>query len=177
MSEVQPIKDKRDIERMKQSLSGRDLLLFIVGINTSLRISDILELKREDFNGTHMRLTERKTGKSKTIRINDALANAVSDLADDSGYLFKSRKGVDKPISRVQAYRILNSAAERAGLTINFGTHTLRKTFAYHAYNNGKGCDLALLMRVLNHSSQRETLRYIGIDQESQDDVYLTVNL
>lgn len=177
MSEVHPIKNKRDIERMKESLNGRDLLLFIVGINTSLRISDILELKREDFDGTHMRLTERKTGKTKTIRINDNLAKAVVELADDSGYLFKSRKGVGAPISRVQAYRILNSAAERANLTLNFGTHTLRKTFAYHAYNGGKGCDLALLMRVLNHSSQRETLRYIGLDQEAQDDVYLAVNL
>lgn len=177
MSEVHPIKNKRDIERMKESLNGRDLLLFIVGINTSLRISDILELKREDFDGTHMRLTERKTGKTKTIRINDNLAKAVVELADDSGYLFKSRKGVGAPISRVQAYRILTSAAERANLTLNFGTHTLRKTFAYHAYNGGKGCDLALLMRVLNHSSQRETLRYIGLDQEAQDDVYLAVNL
>lgn len=177
MSEVQPIKDKRDIERMKQALSGRDLLLFIVGINTSLRISDILELKREDFTGTHIRVVELKTNKTKVIRINDALATAVNNLADDDGYLFKSRKGVDKPISRIQAYRVLNTAAKRVGLPINFGTHTLRKTFAYHAYNNGKGCDLALLMRVLNHSSQRETLRYIGIDQQRQDDVYLAVNL
>lgn len=175
--EVQPIKDKRDIERMKQALHGRDLLLFIVGINTSLRISDILELTREQFDGNHLTVKETKTGKQKTIRINDALRKAIEELAPKSGYLFTGRKG-DKPISRTHAWRILNEAAERAGLyDINFGTHTLRKTFAYHAYNNGKGCDLALLMRVLNHSSQRETLRYIGLDREEQDDVYLNVNL
>lgn len=176
MSEVQPIKNKRDVERMKQSLSGRDLLLFIVGINTSLRISDILELKREQFDGDRFTIKEKKTGKSKTVRINDALRQSIEELAPGDGYLFPSRKG-DGPISRVQAYRILNDAATRAGLEINFGTHTLRKTFAYHAYNNGKGCDLSLLMRVLNHRSQRETLRYIGLDQEAQDDVYLSVNL
>lgn len=174
MNEVQPIKDKRDIERMKKALHGRDLLLFIVGINTSLRISDILELKREDFEGDSLILREKKTSKRKVIRINDALRKAINELAPSSGYLFPSRKG-DKPITRTQAWRILNAAAERAGLNIAFGTHSLRKTFAYHAYS--QGVELPTLMRVLNHASQRETLRYIGIEQETIDDVYVNVNL
>lgn len=174
MNEVQPIKNKSDIELMKKALTGRNLLMFIVGINTSLRISDILKLKREDFIDDHIVLHENKTGKRKTIRINDALKKAVTELAPPTGYLFPSQKG-DEEISRVQAWRILKQAASRAGLTIAFGTHTLRKTFAYHAYENGT--DLALLMRVLNHSSQKETLRYIGIEQESIDDVYINVNL
>lgn len=174
MNEVQPIKNRSDVERMKQSLHGRDLLLFIVGINTSLRISDILTLKREDFDGDHIVLHEGKTGKRKTIRINSSLRQAVEALAPTSGYLFPSRKG-DKPITRTQAWRILNAAAERAGLTIAFGTHSLRKTFAYHAYT--AGVELPKLMRILNHASQRETLRYIGIEQEEIDDVYDVVNL
>lgn len=174
MNEVQPIKNKTDIELMKKALSGRNLLLFIVGINTSLRISDILTLKREDFIGNHLSLYEIKTKKYKKIRINEALKKAIAELAPPSGFLFTSQKG-NKPISRVQAWRILNNASKRVGLTISFGTHTLRKTFAYHAYENGT--DLALLMRVLNHSSQKETLRYIGIEQESIDDVYINVNL
>lgn len=176
MATVHPLKDKRDIQRMKDALHGRDLLLFKIGINSSLRISDILPLKREDFNGDHVRLYEKKTGKYKEIRINKATRQAIEELAPASGYLFPSRKG-DKPITATQAWRILNAAAERAGLTINFGTHTMRKTFAYHAYNDGKGADITLLMRVLNHSSARETLRYIGIEQEAIDDVYINVNL
>lgn len=176
MATVHPLKDKRDIQRMKDALHGRDLLLFKIGINSSLRISDILPLKREDFNGDHVRLYEKKTGKYKEIRINKATRQAIEELAPESGYLFPSRKG-DGPITATQAWRILNAAAERAGLTINFGTHTMRKTFAYHAYNGGKGCDITLLMRVLNHSSARETLRYIGIEQEAIDDVYINVNL
>lgn len=176
MATVHPLKDKRDIQRMKDALHGRDLLLFKIGINSSLRISDILPLKREDFNGDHVRLYEKKTGKYKEIRINKATRQAIEELAPASGYLFPSRKG-DKPITATQAWRILNAAAERAGLTINFGTHTMRKTFAYHAYNGGKGADITLLMRVLNHSSARETLRYIGIEAEQIDDVYLNVNL
>lgn len=176
MSEVQPIKKTSDIERMKACLSGRDLLLFTIGINTSLRISDILPLTREHFDGDHLTLTEKKTGKRKTIRINENTRNVIEELAPTSGYLFPSRKG-NQPITPTQAWRILNDAAERAGLRFNFGTHSMRKTFAYHAYANGKGVDLTLLMRVLNHSSQRETLRYIGIEAEDIDNVYISVNL
>lgn len=180
MNEVQPIKNKRDIERMKRALKGnpRDLLLFIIGINSSLRISDILALKVGDVSDEYITLRERKTNKRKRIRVNSAIQDAVNRLvptgasADD--WLFPSRKGT-APISRVQAWRILNAAADRAGLNIELGTHSLRKTFAYHAYKNGT--DIALLMRVLNHGSQRETLRYIGIEQEAIDDVYIDVCL
>src|SRR5690625_7325207 len=66
----------------------------------------------------------------------------------------------DKHLSRGQAWRILNKAADVAGVNVAIGTHSLRKTFAYHAYKSG--VELPLLMRVLNHASQRETLRYIG---------------
>lgn len=176
MATVHPIKNKKDIERMKACLHGRDLLLFTIGINSSLRISDILTLKAEDFTGESLRLFEKKTGKYKEIRINGAIKKAIAELAPAAGWLFPSRKG-GEPISRVQAYRTLNAAADRAGLDINFGTHTMRKTFAYHAYNNGEGVDIALLMRVLNHNSQRETLRYIGIEQAEVDNVYLSVEL
>lgn len=174
MNEVQPLKSIADIERMKKALRGRDLLLFTIGINSSLRISDILPLTVGDLRGDYIVVTEKKTNKRKTIRINDAIKRVSPKGAQDSDYLFPSRTG-GKPISRVQAWRILNNAAERAGLNVNFGTHSLRKTFAYMAYKNG--VDLALLMRVLNHSSQRETLRYIGIERENIDDVYINVNL
>lgn len=180
MNEVQPIKNKRDIERMKRALRGnpRDLLLFIIGINSSLRISDILALKVGDVSDEYITLRERKTNKRKRIRVNSAIQDAVNRLvpADASAdeWLFPSRKGT-APISRVQAWRVLNAAADRVGLNIELGTHSLRKTFAYHAYKNGT--DIALLMRVLNHGSQRETLRYIGIEQEAIDDVYIEVNL
>lgn len=180
MNEVQPIKNIRDINRMRKALEGnpRDLLLFTIGINSALRISDILLLKVGDVRGEHITLHERKTGKRKMIRINKAIQRAVDELvpkdAESSDWLFPSRKG-DKPISRVQVWRILNAAAERAGIDVEIGTHSLRKSFAYHAYKNGT--DIALLMRVLNHGSQRETLRYIGIEQEAIDDVYIDVCL
>lgn len=180
MNTVQPIRNKREIDRMKRAIGNpRNKLLFIFGINSSLRISDILRLKVGDVrNKTAITLREKKTGKTKVFRLNQSIIRAVKQYvpadAQNSDWLFPSRTG-SKAITRVQAYRILNDAAKRAGLDYEIGTHTLRKTFAYHAYKSG--VDLSLLMSVLNHSSQRETLRYIGITQDQVDNVFISVNL
>jgi len=62
-----------------------------------------------------------------------------------------------------------------AGIKEPVGTHTMRKTFGYHAYK--KGLDLAVIQKLLNHSSPSITLAYIGITQEDQDNVYMSLNL
>ncbi|MEH6941667.1 tyrosine-type recombinase/integrase [Bacillus sp. JJ722] len=169
MNEVQPIKKLRDIERMKKALHGRDLLLFTLGINTALRITDLLTLTAADVAGDYITLREGKTGKGKRIKINAVARKAIRELAPKDGPLFPSRKG-DKAISRVQAYRILNAAAERAGVTVEIGCHSLRKTAGYHTYK--KTGDIAQVMRMLNHATERDTLRYIGMTQETIDDTY-----
>lgn len=183
MNEVQPIRDIRHISAIKKALHGRDLLLFVFGINSGLRISDILRIKVGDIRDKEsIVIRETKTSKPKRFIFNKAIKSAVSELippsADDSEFVFKSRKGDNKPITRVAAYRILNAAAERAGVAKMIGaigTHSLRKTFGYHAYNNGT--DLALLQTIFNHSSQAVTLRYIGINQDRIDEVYANINL
>lgn len=181
MNTVDPIRNVEEIELLKSALHGRNKLMFIIGINTNLRVSDLLQLRAEHFanmdaNG-RVTIKEQKTSKSKTFYANEAVRQAIAELAPEAGYLFPSQKGSgEKPISRVQAWRILNNAADRCNLShINFGTHTMRKTFAYHAHKNGT--PLPTLMKVLNHSSQRETLIYIGIEQQEIDDVYINVNL
>ncbi|NME91592.1 site-specific integrase [Bacillus velezensis] len=182
MNEVQPIREKRQINAIKKALRGRDLLLFTIGINSGLRISDILALKVGDVRGKDfVAITEGKTKKSKRFFFNAAIKKAVADLipteANDDDWLFPSRKG-SKAITRVRAYGILNEAVERAGLSEKLGTigcHSLRKTFGYHAYKNGT--DLSLLQSIFNHSKQSVTLRYIGINQDRIDEVYANVNL
>lgn len=178
MNIVQPIRNKRDIERMKKALGNpRDRLLFIFGINSALRISDILKLTVGDVRGANVITSEQKTGKAKRFPLNASIKNAIATLipkdAPASQPLFPSRKG--GAITRVQAWRILNEAAARAGIDVEIGTHSLRKTFAYHAYKGG--VDISVLMTVLNHASQRETLRYIGVQQADVDDVYMAINL
>ncbi|NUK31027.1 tyrosine-type recombinase/integrase [Parageobacillus sp. VR-IP] len=72
MNFVQPIRDPEKIEAIKQFLkerNERNYILFLIGINTGLRISDILKLKVSDVKGTHISIREKKTGKQKRIRI------------------------------------------------------------------------------------------------------------
>ena len=180
MNTVQPIRDKEMIERFKQELlkrGYRDYIMFVIGINAGLRISDILPLKVKDVrNQTHIKIIEKKTGKSKRFKINLHLKKEIDKYIEgmnDNNWLFPSRKG-DKPITRVQAYRILNDVAEKLNIQ-EVGTHTLRKTFGYWHYKQNK--DVAILQEIFNHSAPSITLRYIGINSDiidnSIDNFYL----
>lgn len=173
MNIVQPIRDTQKIEAMKRELlknGSRDHLLFVIGINSGLRVSDLLALKVSDVkNKVYITLTEKKTGKIKRYILDNVKAQLdeyIDGMREDD-YLFASRQGNNKPIQRVQAYRILNNAARRVGITDEIGTHTMRKTFGYHFYQKTK--DVALLQSLFNHSSPSVTLRYIGINQDIID--------
>ena len=174
MKFVQPIRDKEKIYQIKNILkkqSYRNYFLFVLGINSGLRISDMLPLKVQDIKDkTHIIIKEKKTGKIKRFKINSSLHGEITEYIygmNDYDYLFPSKKSKGKePIKRVQAYCILNSAARKIGLT-EIGTHTLRKTFGYHFYKETK--DVALLQNIFNHSAPSVTLRYIGINQDIID--------
>lgn len=182
MELVEPIRDKKQIESMKKVLKSsnvRDYVLFVLGINSGLRISDLLNLTVEDVKDKdRISLREKKTGKAKDFPLSEkskkVIANYLKETGMTEGPLFPSRKG-DKPITRVQAYRILNDAAESVGIKESIGTHTLRKTFGYHAYQNG--ADITRIQKLLNHSSPGVTLSYIGITKEELDDVYINLDL
>jgi integrase len=148
----------------------RNYFLFVLGINTGLRISDLLSLRVGDVRGkSHIVITEQKTGKLKRFKINNELQQHISKFTIDkntAAYLFQSRRGQDR-IHRVQAWKILNAAAQEVGLS-EIGTHTLRKTFGYHFYQKYK--DVAVLQQIFNHSSPAVTMRYIGINQDIMDE-------
>ncbi|MCM1266017.1 MAG: site-specific integrase [Candidatus Gastranaerophilales bacterium] len=172
MEFVQPIRSKEKIEEIKTVLKengSRDLLLFSMGINTGLRISDLLKLRVIDVKGkSHVEIKEQKTGKVKRFPILGNLQSMLEEYTRNknlSEYLFKSRNGENKPITRVQAYMIINNACKFCGIQDNIGTHTLRKTFGYHHYQTFH--DVAILQYLLNHSSPSITLRYIGIAQDN----------
>lgn len=182
MEVVEPIRNKKQIDALKKYLRGqnfRDYLLFVLGINSGLRISDLLKLNVVDvLDKDRISIREQKTGKAKDFPLSDACKKAINEYLKStglkSGWLFASRKG-DQPITRVQAYRILNEAAERVGIKEAVGTHTLRKTFGYHAYQSG--VDITRIQKLLNHSAPSVTLAYIGITKEELDNVYISLNL
>ena len=176
---VEPIKSKKDIEAVEKYLekhSKRNHLIFVFGINTGLRVSDILNLNIEDVKGkTHVEIKEKKTGKYKRFPLNKKLQELIKNYLEterkqvyatgDIEPLFVGKKHCR--LDRSQVYRFLNKACEIVGLSINAGTHTMRKTFGYHHYKQFN--DVALLQKILNHSSPAITLRYIGIEQDEID--------
>lgn len=184
---VEPIRDKKQIKELYQVLCQIDLkygLMFKFGINTGLRISDILSVRACDLykaNGEfreYLSLREQKTGKEKKLKINDTLRYLIGRYVKKTGldgdsFLFVSKKGGH--IGRVQAYRVLKKAAEQCGIE-NFGTHSLRKTWGYWTYRISK-FNIGLIMDTLNHSSPEITLRYIGVSQDLKDELYQKVQL
>jgi integrase len=174
MQIVEPIRDTQKITEIKKILKDtnyRDYVLFVVGINTGLRISDILKLKVIDVKDKQcITIREQKTNKHKRIPINNNIKQDIDELIQhkqDDDYLFDSHRKSKLHINRQQAYKIINDAARKAGITDNIGTHTLRKTFGYHHYQQFK--DAITLQGIFNHSSLLVTLRYIGITQDIKD--------
>lgn len=189
--EVEPIKNDKDIKRIKQYLIGklqkRDYLMFVLGINVGLRIGDLLNLKICDVWETDTAtvknavvIREQKTKKFREFELNKAAKESIilylSTLPDYTGddYLFPSRKG-NGPITTRAAHKIIKTTLRELGLKGNYGTHSLRKTFGYHRYvNNVK---LETLQKIFNHAAPATTLRYIGITKEVIIDAYNSVNL
>lgn len=195
MEFVQPLRQKRDIARVRAKLKEknlRDYALFVLGVNAGLRISDLLRLSVGDVlsgSGSRIRIAQRlslregKTGKAKSFPLNEKARSALalylkSRGAEKDEPLFPSRQKRDDllvPVSRCQAWRALSKAAKAVGVADRIGTHTLRKTFGYHCYL--AGVDITRVQKMLNHSSPEVTLRYIGITQDELDNYYREVAL
>lgn len=194
MSTTQPIRDPKLLHEFKdfyleKERNIRNYTLCILGLNTALRITDVLELRwgdLYDFNKDrfleHLTVTEKKTGKTNTIALNQSIVDTLtayreqfSSTPTEDACLFPSRKGRNQPISRSQAFRIIKKAAMAVGLCHNVSCHSLRKTFGYHAWQ--QGTQPALLMNIYNHSSFQVTKHYLGIDQDDRDNVFKNISL
>ena len=174
MGTVEPIRSIEDLRNVEKILAQnpKDLLLFTLGTNCGLRVSDIVALNVGDVQGkTHVRIVEQKTGKPKTFPINEKLKPMLDKFVKNKSPeepLFKTL--FDNRLDRYGAYYIIKNACKKAGIQAKIGTHTMRKTFGYHHYKKFK--DIAMLQKLLNHASPQITLRYIGIDQEEIDESY-----
>lgn len=199
MKITQPIRDIAELKKIKRYYrevkpNKRNSLLVVCGLNTALRISDILKLRWKDVYNenllsfkSHIDVKEQKTGKKTTVFINknlkEAFASFLKDIIAKKGklcevmeqFIFLGQKSTDKPISRIQAFRIISEAAKKSLLSYKVSCHSLRKTFGYHAWK--KGVSPALLTSIYNHSSYKITTRYLGIDQDDRDEVFELVNL
>lgn len=186
MNIVQPIRSLEKLEEIKEELKKkgtRDYMMFLTGINSGMRVSDIIKLNVDDVrnsNGTmkeHITIIEKKTKKVKKFPLCNNLLVEMEKYTRNMAqgeFLFCSRKGINVPITTTQAYRIIVDAGAKCSIE-NIGTHTMRKTFGYHHYRKFK--DIALLQEIFNHSSPSITLRYIGISQDEIDVGYKNFSL
>lgn len=186
---VEPIRNLKDIEKIKRYLKGkdnkRDYALFVVGINIGLRASDLLKIKIGDVSNGVVTIFEKKTGKKRDFKFNDSCMDAINlyletlDGYSPDDYLFESRKN-SGCLTVNSAHKIIKSTLRELNIPGNYGTHTLRKTFCYQSYmkNYAKNpAILAILQEILNHTSQAITLRYMGITKDVMLDVYTSLNL
>ena len=192
MGKTQPIKELEQINALKRYFlekgQFRNYALVVLGMNTSLRISDIIVLRWKDVYNyrynkfkKHLIVIEKKTKKKNTVALNKATIEALELLRKKEQrtlpehYIFVSQKGENQPITRQRAYTIIKGAWSKLGFEDNIACHSLRKTFGYQAWR--KGVPPALLMSIYNHSSYEITKRYLGISQDERDQVFMKVLL
>ncbi|WP_278864174.1 tyrosine-type recombinase/integrase [Leyella stercorea] len=201
----EPIKSMDDIIAISRYLIThgrfRDNMLFIVGINFGLRISDLRMLRFSDLINENFVFKDtfpvfeiktrntRKKKKNRYITINNAVVDAVTLYLENtpnvslSDYLFRSESNngmyLNEPITPRSVNRILKGIAKDLHLGIKMSTHTLRKTFCYHqmVMSGNSSRKLLLLQKMMNHSSPAQTLDYIGITMEEITEAYLKLNL
>lgn len=202
---AEPIKSMDDIMRISEYLirrrRWRDNMLFIVGINFGLRISDLVQLRFSNLINDNLTFKStfpvfekktrntRKQKKNRYITINTAVIEAVTLYLENtpgvslSDYMFRSESNCgsnqNKPMHRNSVDKILKGIGDDLGLNMHISTHTLRKTFAYHqmVMSNNDPRKLLLLSKMLGHSSVAITMDYIGITGEEIEEAYRNLNL
>lgn len=190
------ISNAPDLDKLR--IARRNKLLFILGINLSLRASDLRTVKysfffhktndgKLEFNEYYSLIPQKQKKTRKYIKLffNDVVKNAIMNyieyypIDDIDSMVFVSRKGDDEAIKEQTIWRILNDRAIEAGIKQNIGSHSLRKTFGYWTWHEAedKNKALVILQQLFAHSSTQVTMRYIGILDEEIKDTYYSISL
>lgn len=192
MGTTQPIRNNDDLTAFRRFYLDkepnlRNYTLICLGLNSALRISDLLQLRWKDvydfkhgYFKRHIIINEKKTGKETRIALNDSVKKDLTlymsglDEITEDDYIITG-KNTGTHLSRSQAFRIVTHAAQSLDMENGISCHSLRKTFGYHAWKYGT--PPAVLMDIYNHSSYEITKKYLGIKQDDKDRVFLGVNL
>lgn len=203
--DAEPIRSLDDINRISQYFISngqyRNNMLFIMGINFGLRCSDIRRLRfshiinPDNTFKTTFPILEKKTSNTRKVKLNRHIAinNAVMDAVclylqhnpevTLNHYIFRSEsrnsQGSNSPISRQGVEAVIKGVTAELGITGRYSTHTLRKTFGFHfaASHGHDPRSIQLLQKMFNHSSERQTLTYIGVTKDEIVAAYQNLNL
>lgn len=169
----EPIRSLDSIQAIKQNLhdNPRDYCLFVLGINTAFRAGDLSGIKVGQVRGDELVVREEKTNKIRRVTLNDQAKIAVARLIEgrkDDEFLFEGQRG---QLTTSYINRLVKRWVAAVGITGQYGSHSLRKSWAYHQYSTFK-VRIEILMQALNHSSPQQTLTYICIQSEDMKEVY-----
>ena len=181
-----PVRSKNQLKALAdywlKRRNCRNYALIVLGVCTALRISDLLRLRWEDVYNfetetfrSHIAIIEGKTGKQKKIALSGKAQYALGLCFKNrrNAFVFANNRKDAAPISRIQAWRVIKTAADAVKIAGCIACHSLRKTFGYFAWKSG--VLPVMLMDIYNHSSFEITRRYLGIAQEDRDKVYLSM--
>ena len=182
---VLPIKDSNILHEVQDTLLNnfrygrRNYTIFQVGKATLLRVSDVLALRSNEIFADdgiikkNAYIRDKKTDKPNTLYlkpVNQDLIDYLQWLNENkiqSDWLFPSIKHPDRHITEKQFYKIMAKTGDLLGINY-LGTHTMRKTGAYRVQTQTH-YNIGLVMSLLNHSSEAMTLKYLGLDQVSRE--------
>jgi len=192
MHNVQPIKDSNVLKQVQDTLldsfkaGRRNYTIFQLGKATLLRVSDVLALEYSDvFTDTGVlkeraNITDQKTGKPNSLYLKPIEKELLlyqewlQESEIQSQWLFPSLSNTDKCITRKQYYKIMQKTGDLLGINY-LGTHTMRKTGAYRVYEQ-TNYNIGFVMKLLNHSDQKSTLSYLGLDDVQKEELLDTIN-
>lgn len=194
---VEPIRTVNAINRIKKQLasSPRNYALFVFGINTAFRASEILSLKIGDVGhlkpGDRLEIKQQKTKKYRAVTLNGSCVDAITKLIDslerkalkdttldwtnDESFLFTGRDP-SKPLKVSTLNNLVKDWCLKANVKGNYGSHSLRKTWGFMQRKNFD-TSVALLMQAFGHATQQQTLSYLCIQDEEIDSIYTKMEL
>lgn len=166
----EPIKSKEKIYEIIQGLKNknkeRDLILFMLGISTSLKMSDILRLKVRNVYKGYIKIKSMNTGIYKKIKLHKEQQEIIERYIEGKGkdrYLFESTVNKNNPITLTQVYRILKDIEYEYEVENNIGTESLRKTYGYNLY---KTYGLNEVYKEFGYGNGLNIMRYIGLEEK-----------
>lgn len=167
MEIVSALRTREDVNAMMDGMdavSPKYGVMFRIGVDTGLRVSDVLGLRVACLKGKSFRVCEQKTKKCRVIRFSDELRAYLKDYVKRHDLnpldFLVYRREWDKghSVSRIHAYRVIKRVAGLVGLN-SVGTHSMRKTFALNHFRANH--DLDGLRAELNHKYLTTTLGYL----------------
>ena len=175
------------ISKLERDGEYKFCLLIIIGVFTGLRISDLLQLKFNQFTGSEfLNINEKKTKKERRIKINSDLKDILEriklkmDIRDDDQFIFVNKYGT-KPIDKSYVNVKLKELLHKYDIHLegNVSSHMFRKTLGNRALklNNYSNESIILLMELFNHSSPVTTKRYLGVRNSEIESIYDSLKL